>query len=180
MCANLSQRATWPPRTPAAVLDRRHHLELAEAHVAGMAQQDLNHPNVGVLFQQMRRKAVTKGVCGDTCLPISAMWAAAWQARLSWRVVIGLTGFIPGNSHPCGRAALYQARNSSSRCGDNITNRSLWPLPCSIRITMRSLSMSDTFSATTSDTRNPAPYRRRLALSSSLIPRKPKTFWVRT
>jgi hypothetical protein len=30
-------------------------------------------------------------------------------------------------------------------------------LPCSIRITMRLLSMSDTFSATTSDTRNPAP-----------------------
>src|SRR5258705_3243819 len=48
------------------------------------------------------------------------MWAAAWQARLSWRAVIGLTGFIPGNSHPCGRAALYQARNSSSRCGESI------------------------------------------------------------
>src|SRR5260370_34775648 len=28
----------------------------------GMAQQDLDHPNVGVLLQKMRRKAVTKGV----------------------------------------------------------------------------------------------------------------------
>ena len=60
-------------------------------------------------------------VCGDTCLPIAAIWAAVSQARLSWRADIGLTGFIPGNSHPCGRAALHQARNSSSRCGESIT-----------------------------------------------------------
>jgi hypothetical protein len=43
-------------------------------------------------------------------LSISAIRAAAWQARLNWRIVIRLTGFIPGNSQPCGRAALYQAR----------------------------------------------------------------------
>jgi len=47
--------------------------------------------------------------------------AAVSQARLSWRADIGLTGFIPGNSQPWGRAALYQARNSSSRCGESIT-----------------------------------------------------------
>ena len=29
-----------------------------------MAQQDLDHPDIGVLFQQMRRKAVTKRVRG--------------------------------------------------------------------------------------------------------------------
>jgi len=33
-------------------------------------------------------------------------WAAAWEARLSWRVVIGLTGFIPGNSHPCSAGGI--------------------------------------------------------------------------
>src|SRR6266853_6702477 len=38
------------------------------------------------------------------------MWAAASQARLSWRAVIGLTGFIPGNSHPCGRATSQQLK----------------------------------------------------------------------
>jgi hypothetical protein len=27
-----------------------------------MAEQDLDHPDIGVLFQQMRRKAVTKRV----------------------------------------------------------------------------------------------------------------------
>src|SRR6266478_5464441 len=67
-------------------------------------------------------------VWSDTRLLISARWAAAWQARLSWRVVIGCTGSRPGNNQPCGRAAFHQARNSSSRCGDNMTLRSLRPL----------------------------------------------------
>jgi hypothetical protein len=31
---------------------------------------------------------------------VSAMWAAAWQARVSWRVDMGATGFWPGNSQP--------------------------------------------------------------------------------
>src|ERR1051326_5770076 len=44
-------------------------------------------------------------VCSETRLSISAIWAAAWQARLSWRVVIGCAGSRPGNSQPCGRAA---------------------------------------------------------------------------
>src|SRR6478752_5037144 len=56
-------------------------------------------------------------VCGVTRLAISAMWAAAWQARVSWRVVIGLAGFWPGNSQPCGRAMRYQLRRSSSSTG---------------------------------------------------------------
>src|ERR1700686_2746475 len=30
----------------------------------GMSQQDLDHPDIGVLFQKMRRKAVSKGVRG--------------------------------------------------------------------------------------------------------------------
>jgi hypothetical protein len=32
-------------------------------------------------------------------LPISA-WAAAWQARLSWRAIIGLEGFCPETASP--------------------------------------------------------------------------------
>src|SRR5947208_2353756 len=83
-----------------------------------MSQQDLDHPDIGVLLQKICVAKLCRRVCGDTCLPISAIWAAVSQARLSWRADIGLTGFIPGNSHPCGRAALYQARNSSSRRGD--------------------------------------------------------------
>src|SRR5207245_1498078 len=81
-------------------------------------------------------------VCSDTRLLISASGAAAWQARLSWRVVIGCTGSRPGNSQPCGRAAFHHSRNRSSRSGDSMTLRSLRPLPCSTRMTMRLLSMS--------------------------------------
>jgi hypothetical protein len=40
-------------------------------------------------------------------LLISAICAAAWQARLSWRVVIGWAGSRAGNSQPCGRAAFH-------------------------------------------------------------------------
>src|SRR5271168_101051 len=50
-----------------------------------------------------------------------------------------------------------QSRRSSSSTGDSIAYRSLRPLPCSTRNSMRSLSMSDTFSDATSDTRRPAP-----------------------
>ena len=39
---------------------------------------------------------------------------------------------------------------------DSITQRSLPPLPRSIRITMRALSTSQTFRAATSETRKPA------------------------
>ncbi|MGY3081243.1 hypothetical protein ACVWZZ_007651 [Bradyrhizobium sp. LM6.10] len=42
-------------------------------------------------------------VCGVTRFVISAISAATWQARVSWRVVIGLVGFWPGNSQPCCR-----------------------------------------------------------------------------
>src|SRR5258705_2223849 len=37
-------------------------------------------------------------IWSDTRLSISALWAAAWQARLSWRVVSGFSRFCPGNS----------------------------------------------------------------------------------
>jgi hypothetical protein len=41
-------------------------------------------------------------------LLISAICAAAWQARLSWRMVIGWAGSRPGKSQPRGRAAFHQ------------------------------------------------------------------------
>jgi len=54
----------------------------------------------------------------------------------------------------------YQSRNSSSKTGESMAKRSLRPLPCSIRSSMRLESMSDTLRATTSDTRNLAPIGR--------------------
>jgi hypothetical protein len=41
--------------------------------------------------------------------------------------------------------------------GESIALRSLRPLPCSTRISMRVLSMSQTLSETTSETRSPGP-----------------------
>ena len=49
-----------------------------------------------------------RSVCRETRFLISAIWAAAWHARLSWRVVRGLTWLCPGNSQPCGRTAFHQ------------------------------------------------------------------------
>src|SRR3954467_2671197 len=45
----------------------------------------------------------------------------------------------------------HQSRSRSSNCGDSIALRSLRPLPCSMRISMRVLSMSPRLSAVTSD-----------------------------
>src|SRR5215469_2432916 len=105
-----------------------------------------------------------RSVCGDTRFLMPAASAAAWTARLSWRVESGSSGLRPGNSHPRGsntprcRPSRHQARNSSSSCGDSMAWRSLRPLPCSTRSSMRSESTSPTLSATTSETRSPAPY----------------------
>ena len=75
-------------------------------------------------------------VCSERRLLISAICAAAWQARLSWRVVIGWAGSRPGNSQPCRRAAFHQARSRSSRLGDSMTLRS-FAFACSTRLIMR-------------------------------------------
>src|SRR5271169_4305085 len=89
-----------------------------------------------------------RSVCGDTRFLIPAASAAAWTARLSWRVESGSIGLRPGNSQPRGsntprrRPSRHQARNSSSSCGDSMAWRSLRPLPRSIRSSMRSESTS--------------------------------------
>src|SRR5215467_64584 len=98
-----------------------------------------------------------RSVCGATHLGNDASSAAMWQTRLSWRVVIGLIRSRPGNIHTGGRAMRHQSRNSSNSCGDSMAKRSLRPLPCSTRSIMRLESMSESYSATTSMARSPAP-----------------------
>ena len=85
----------------------------------GVSEQDLDHANVDVLFEQMRgdprvKPGECRKVCVDTRLEIPARFLAACTARLSCRADIGLTGFWPGNSQACGRAARHHWRNSSS------------------------------------------------------------------
>jgi len=67
---NLAQRLEGD----AGVERRRIELLVPEQH--------LDHANVGLLFEQVRGKAVPQRVQMDG-LSISAIRAAAWQARLS-------------------------------------------------------------------------------------------------
>ena len=63
----------------------------------GVSQQNLDHPDIDVLFEEVGGEAVPERMRRNA-LVISAMLAAAWQARLSWRADIGLIGSRPGNS----------------------------------------------------------------------------------
>src|SRR5664280_1809993 len=52
----------------------------------GVPQQDLDHPDIGVLFQKMRRKAVTKGVRGHLFADLGRSVAGAPELARRHRV----------------------------------------------------------------------------------------------
>ena len=122
----------------------------------GMSEQNLDHPNIDVLLQQMGRKAVPQrmrrhllGDLGQVCGRMAGAVELARRYRLQR---------MAARKQPAAGCAMrHQSRRRSSTQGDSIAYRSLRPLPCSMRISMRSLSMSDTFSDTTSEARRPAP-----------------------
>src|SRR5713226_6104506 len=98
-----------------------------------------------------------RSACSVTLFLIPAASAASWNRRLSWRVVIGLSGLRPGNSQrsssgtPASQRvgrAFHHSRNRPSVCGDSITCRSLRPLACSTRMMLCALSICLTFSRT--------------------------------
>ena len=66
---------------------------------------------------------------------------------------------IAAGKQPALRAAPPATRCAADRagCGESMTLRSLPPLPCSTRMIIRLLSMSETLSETTSVARRPAP-----------------------
>src|SRR4051812_2889003 len=141
----------------------RRHAGVERGRVElGMAEQDLDDANVHVLFEPMGGEAVAQRV-GRHALLDPATSAASWTARLSWRVDSGSRQLRPGNSQPSGSMtprrlpSRHHCRSSARSWGDSMALRSLRPLPCSTRISMRVLSMSPTLRATTSDTRSPAP-----------------------
>src|SRR6266446_2205714 len=121
-------------------------------------QQHLDHADVGLLLEQMGGKAVPQRVWGDGLVDLGhhrrgvagAVELAGCQ-RLHW--------IPPGKQPALGprRLPFHQARRRSSRYGDSITYRSLRPLPCSTRMTIRVLSMSSILSEMISEARNPAP-----------------------
>ena len=128
-----------------------------------MPQQHLDDTDVDILLVQVRGEAVAQCVRADTLLDASGfrclMNGAVDLARRNW-----FERVPPGNNQPWGSMtprrlpSRHQSRSSSNSCGDSMALRSLRPLPCSTRISIRVLSMSPILRAATSDTRNPAPY----------------------
>src|SRR3954466_14881634 len=123
----------------------------------GVPEQHLDHADVDVLLQQVSREAVAQRVRRDPLGdlgPLSGGMDGPVELTRGERVDRGLSGKEP---HLRGRAIRPQSRRSSRSCGESIAKRSLRPLPCSILSSMRRESTSLTLSATTSDTRRPAP-----------------------
>ena len=86
----------------------------------GVPEQHLDHADVDLLLEQVGGEAVPQRVQRDALVDpghLGRGMAGAIELARGQR----LTGFCPGNSQPCGRAAFHQARSSSSRCGESIT-----------------------------------------------------------
>ena len=127
-----------------------------------MAEQHLDHPDVDVLLEQMRGEAVPERVRRDP-LPDAGLLGRGMdhpgELPRRHRVDRRPAGKQPafGSIIPCRCPSRHQARRSASSCGESMAWRSLRPLPCSTRSIIRVLSTSPTLSATTSETRRPAP-----------------------
>src|SRR6202022_3776146 len=129
--------------------DAGGHMGVARCGVElGMSEQNLDHTNIDVLLEQVRGEAVSQGVRRN---PI-------WQSsQIGGHVADAVELSRRHRVHTFGCAMRHQSRSSSDNCGDSIAWRSLPPLPWSTRSIMRLESMSQTFSATTSMARRPAP-----------------------
>src|SRR5712691_2736461 len=88
-----------------------------------------------------------------------------WQEflRSHWEVLAAAAlllmrcpGRSPGKSQDVGRSRRHQSRKISRSLGESITYRSFCPFPCSIRITIRRLSIAGPISAMASEMRRPA------------------------
>ncbi len=119
----------------------------------GMAEQHLDDADIGILFQQVCSEAVPQRVRRHSLLDAGGLGCRVDGA-------VELTGRerldrVAARKQPAPRQQ-YAAAPAFYR-GDSMASRSLRPLPCSTRNSMRSESMSPTLSATTSETRSPAP-----------------------
>src|ERR1700676_20468 len=120
------------------------------------SEQHLDDADVDVLLEQMGGEAVPQGVQRDALVDVrhlgGGVAGAIELARGHW------LGRIAAREQPTLRPRRpHQVRSRSSRLGESMTLRSLPPLPCSTRMIMRLLSMSETLSETTSVARRPAP-----------------------
>jgi len=72
---------------------------------------------------------------------------------------MGMSARLPGNNQCWGLAVRHHWRKISSSRTESMTYRSFRPLPCSIRMTMRWLSISTGFKWTVDRFRYPRPCR---------------------
>ena len=78
---------------------------LCPSKTPAFAGQALDHANIDLLLEQMGGEAVPERMQGDALVDPGRP-SRGRGARLSWRVVRGLTRFCPGNNQPWGRAAF--------------------------------------------------------------------------
>ena len=128
----------------------------------GVPEQNLDDANIDILLEQVSGKAVAQRVRTDALLDASG-FCGLMDSPVDLARRNGLER-VPsrkqptlGQHHARRLPSRHQSRSSSNSCGDNIALRSLRPLPCSTRISMRVLSISPILRAATSDTRSPAP-----------------------
>src|SRR5215469_17007139 len=130
----------------------------------GVTEQDLDHPNINVLFKQMGRKAVPQGVRRHALLEVGHLGGGMAGAReltcryrVGWVLARKQPSLRPRDTIPV--AQKFKQRRGKHRVAILATPRLRWGrlLPCSMRSIMRLESISQTFSAATSETRSPAP-----------------------
>src|SRR5215471_10599062 len=128
-----------------------------------VSEQHLDDADIGLLLQKMGGKAVPQRVNTDTLGNAGALGCHANEPveLAPTHVLSPVAGEQPGlaGMHPPlltrGAPPFTQYIEISSRLGERMTYRSFLPLPCSTRMTIRSLSMSVSLSDTTSDDRRP-------------------------
>jgi len=130
----------------------------------GVTKQHLDHPNINVLFKQMGRKAVPQGVRRHALLEVSHIGSGMAGARkltcryrVGWVLARKQPSLRPRDAIPV--AQKFKQRRGKHRVAILATPRLRWGrlLPCSMRSIMRLESISEIFSAATSETRSPAP-----------------------
>src|SRR5438132_11414960 len=99
-----------------------------------VSEQNLDDPDIGLLFQKMGGKAVPQGMntdalgnAGPCCRQANEPVELARTHVLS--AVAGKQWSCPGGIHPFLRATRYHSRNRSRRLGERMTYRSFLPPP---------------------------------------------------
>src|SRR5499427_10515811 len=130
----------------------------------GMSEKHLNHANIDILLKQVSRKAVPQSMGCHALLEVGHLGSGMAGAReltcryrVGWVLARKQPSLRPRDTIPV--AQKFKQRRGKHRVAILATPRLRGGrlLPCSMRSIMRLESISQTFSAATSETRSPAP-----------------------